>query len=93
MNLSCMLIISSASLLVGRLRKLSRVVWTRRQPLANVGAVLSLLDGPQGCDPVYCFVWFRLRLVRMYLAYRPFEVGRIYRLLLLPRPFAGCWCR
>ena len=28
-----------------------RVVWSRRQPLACVGAVLSLLDGPTGCDP------------------------------------------
>ena len=29
-------------------------VWSRRQPLANVGAVLSLLDGPTGCDS--CFL-------------------------------------
>ena len=27
---------------------LFRVVWSRRQPLASVGAVLSLLDGPTG---------------------------------------------
>ena len=27
-----------------------RVVWSRRQPLASVGAVVSLLDGPTGCD-------------------------------------------
>ena len=26
-------------------------VWSCRQPLANVGAVLSLLDGPSGFDP------------------------------------------
>ena len=26
-----------------------RVVWSRRQPFACVGAVLSLLDGPTGC--------------------------------------------
>ena len=34
----------------GSLRRLRssihRVVWSRRQPLANVGAVLGLLDGP-----------------------------------------------
>ena len=36
-----------------------RVVWSRRQPFANVGAVLSLLDGPTGCDPAFCVVWFR----------------------------------
>ena len=43
-----------ASLLpVGSLLKLRssilRVIWSRRQPLANVGALLSLLDGLQGC--------------------------------------------
>ena len=31
-----------------------KVVWSRRQPLVSVGAVLSLLDGPTGCDP--CFL-------------------------------------
>ena len=30
-----------------------RVVWSRRQSLANPGAVLSLLDGPAGCDPAF----------------------------------------
>ena len=39
-----------------------RVVWSRRQPLASVGAVLSLFDGPSGCDPAFCVVWFRFRL-------------------------------
>ena len=52
-----------ASLLASEsLRKLGssirRVVWSRRQPLASVGAVLGLLDGPTGCDPVFCVVWF-----------------------------------
>ena len=56
-----------ASLLASdSLRKLRssihRVVWSRRQPLASVGAVLSLLDGPTGCDPAFCVVWFRFRL-------------------------------
>ena len=59
-----------------------RVVWSRRQPLASVGAVLSLFDGPTGCDPAFCVVWFRfLRLLRRYLALWPAEVGRVYRLL------------
>ena len=58
-----------------------RVVWSRRQPLAGVGAVLSLLDGPTGCDPAFCVVWFRFRLLRRYLALWPAEVGRVYRLL------------
>ena len=56
-------------------------VWSRRQPLANVGAVLSLLDGPTGCDPCFCVVWFRFRLLRRYLALWPAEVGRICRIL------------
>ena len=58
-----------------------RVVWSRRQPLASVGAVLSLLDGPTGCDPVFCVAWIRFRLLRRYLAPWPAEVGRVYRLL------------
>ena len=74
---------------ISSLRKLRSsilwVVWTRRQPLANVGAVLGLLDGPQGCDPAYCVVWFRFRIARRYLGYRPSEVGWIYRLLDMVR--------
>ena len=68
-----------------RLRKLrssvSGAVWSRRQHLANVGAVLSLLDGFSGCDPCFCVIWFRFRLLRRYLALWPAEVGRIYRVL------------
>ena len=60
--------------------------WSRRQPLANVGAVLRLLDGPSGCDPAFCVVWFRFRLLRRYLALWPMEVGGISRLLEL----VGC---
>ena len=71
-----------ASLLASdSLRKLRssihRVMWSRRQPLACVGAVLS----PTGCDPAFCIVWFRFRLLRRYLALEPTEVGRVYRLL------------
>ena len=58
-----------------------RVVWSRRQPLANVGAVLSMLDGPSGCDPLFCVVWFRFRLFRRFLALWPSRVDRAYRLL------------
>ena len=77
-----------ASLLASdSLRKLRsavcRAVWSRRQPLSNVGAVLSLLDGPVGCDPAFCIVWFRFRLLRRYLALWPTEVRRVYRLLSL----------
>ena len=58
-----------------------RVSWSSRKPLAHVGAVLSLLDGPVGYDPAFCVVWFRFRQMRRYLAYRPEEVSRVYRLL------------
>ena len=57
-----------------------RVVWSRRQPVANVGAVHSLLDGPTGCDPAFCVVWLRFRLFRRYLALWP-QASGIYRLL------------
>ena len=84
-----------ASLLAsGGLRKLRsaicRVVWSRHQPLASVGAVLSLLDGPTGCDPAFCIVWFRFRLLRRYLALWPAEVDRVYRLLEMVG--SGCPC-
>ena len=53
-------------------------LWSRRQPMASVGAVLSLLDGPTGCGPAFCVVWFRFRLLRRYLAFWPSEVARVY---------------
>ena len=53
---------------------------TRRQPMACVGGVLRLL-GPTGCDPAFCVVWFRFRLLRRYLSLWPTEVARGYRLL------------
>ena len=64
-----------------KLRGAVRVVWSRRQSLANPGAVLSLLDGPIGCDAAFCVVWFRLRMLRRFLAYQPGEVSRVCRLL------------
>ena len=75
-----------ASLLASdSLRKLRssvhRVVWSRRQPLASVGAVLILLDGPTRCDPAFCVVGVRFRLLRRNLALWPSQVGRTYRLL------------
>ena len=61
-------------------------VWSRRQPLANAGAVLSLLDGPQG-SCVLCGR-FRFRMMRRYLAYRSSEVGLVHRMLEIVRD--GC---
>ena len=75
--------VESSLLALGSLRKLRssicRVVWSRRQPLASVGAVVSLLDEPTGCDPAFCIVWFRFRLFRRYLALWTSQVGRVYR--------------
>ena len=45
-------------------------VWSRKQPLACSGVVLGLLDGPHGCDPSFCIVWFRFRLFPRYLSFR-----------------------
>ena len=56
-------LLASDSLLKLR-SSICRVVWSRRQPLASAGAVLSLLDGPTGCDPLFCVVLFRFRLFR-----------------------------
>ena len=71
-----------SSLLLHRLRTaFVSAVWSRKMPLAHVGAVLTLLDGPSGCDPGFFVVWSRFRLLRRYLAYRPMEVPRIYALL------------
>ena len=53
-----------------------KVVWSRRQSVANTGAVVSLLDGPSGC-----VVWFRFRMLRRFLASRPGEVSKDKRLL------------
>ena len=58
-----------------------RAVWSRKQPLACSGVVLGLLDGPHGCGPSFSIVWFRFRLFRRYLSFRPSEVPRLYRLV------------
>ena len=60
-----------------------RACWSSKISMAHSGTVLSMLDGPEGVDPGFCFVWFRLRLMRRYLAYRPDESARISRLLEL----------
>ena len=55
--------------------------WSAKMPLAHVGAVLSLLDGPTGCDPGFYVLWCRFRLLRRCLASRPLEVVGLYSLL------------
>ena len=55
--------------------------WSRKMPLSHIGAVLSLLDGPPGCDPGFYVLWCRFRLLRRYLTFRPLEAPRTYALL------------
>ena len=48
-----------------------RACWSSRLTLAHTGTVLGMLDGPECVDPSACIVWYRFRLLRRYLAYRP----------------------
>ena len=41
-------------------------VWSRRMPLGTSGAILSLLDGPAGGDPMFHVVWSRFRMIRRF---------------------------
>ena len=58
-----------------------RACWSSRLTLAHTGTVLGMLDGPECVDPGACIVWYRFRLLRRYLAYRPLEAARVGRLL------------
>ena len=58
-----------------------RACWSSKLTLAHTGTVLGMLDGPECVDPSACIVWFRFRMLRRYLAYRPLESARIGRLL------------
>ena len=51
--------------------------------LANPGAVLSLLDGPDGSDPGFNVVWCRFRMLRRHMAYNSsvHVLARVYSLL------------
>ena len=77
-----------ASLLASEsLRKLRssihKVVWSRRQPKASVGAVLSLAYWVRPLGVIPLFAWFGLGFACFgaILLFRPAEVGRVYRLL------------
>ena len=58
-----------------------RAVWSSKMPLANIPAILNLLDGPVGIDLAFHIVWARFRMMRRYLAYCPGEEPRIFRML------------
>ena len=59
----------------------SRAVWSKKLPMTNTPALLSLLDAPWGSDPAFFIIWNRFRQLRRYLAYRPEDQHRIFRLL------------
>ena len=52
---------------------IARAVWSKKLPMTNAPALLSLLDGPWGSDPAFFIIWSRFRQLRRYLAYRPDE--------------------
>ena len=60
---------------------IARAVWSKKLPMTNTLALLSLLDGPWGSDPAFFIIWNRFRQLRRYLAYRPDDQDRIFRLL------------
>ena len=60
---------------------IARAVWSKKLPMTNTLALLSLLDGPWGSDPAFFIIWSRFRQLRRYLAYRPDDEARIFRLL------------
>ena len=59
----------------------ARAVWSKKLSMTNTPALLILLDGPWGSDPAFFVIWSRVRQLRQYLAYKPDEVDRVYRLL------------
>ena len=60
---------------------IARAVWSKKLPMTNTPALLSLLDAPWGSDPAFFVIWNRFRQLRRYLAYRPDDEARIFRLL------------
>ena len=64
------------------------VVWSRRQPMAGVGTVLSLLDGPNGCDPAFCVVWCGLGFV-CFVDILLFGLRKLVGIIV----FWRCWVR
>ena len=60
---------------------ITRAVWSKKLPMTNTPALLNLLDGPWGSDPAFFIIWNRFRQLRRYLAYRPDDQDRNFRLL------------
>ena len=66
---------------------MSKLAGRKNSPMANPHAVLSLLDAPDCCDTGLYVIWNRFRQLRRFLAYRPDEIQRVYRLIRL----GCCW--
>ena len=66
---------------------IARAVWSKKLPMTNSPALLSLLDGPWSSDPAFFITWNRF--LRRYLAYRPDDQDRIFRLLDYGSPGHG----
>ena len=66
---------------------IARAVWSKKLPMTNTPALLSLLDAPWGSDPAFFIIWSRFRQLRRYLAYRPDDKARIFSFIGLCR----CW--
>ena len=47
---------------------IARAVWSKKLPMTNTLALLSLLDGPWGSDPAFFIIWNRFRQLRRYPA-------------------------
>ena len=62
----------------------ARAVWSKKLPMINTPALLSLLDGPWGSDPAFIIIWNRFRQLRRYLAYRPDDQDRIFVYWIMP---------
>ena len=60
---------------------LTKLRRSRRLPLANTGALLSLLDGLVDGDTGFHVVRSRFRMIRRFLAYQLGETGRINHML------------
>ena len=71
----------SVSALASFRSAVARAVWSKKLPMTNTPALLSLLDGPWGSDPAFFIIWSRFRQLRRYLSYRLDEENRILRLL------------
>ena len=70
-----------AAVSVTALSSFRSAIASKKLPMTNTPALLSLLDGPWGSDPAFFIIWSRFRQLRRYLACRPDEEARIFRLL------------